>query len=90
METSLLSDTRDILLLVKPRVQRQLHAPSYSCQVCPTKMGSHGCGSPFHCQLLVGMRRESYKTSTGCLLLFLSPSFLSEDYPKTLIFCDGL
>lgn len=94
METSLLSDTWDILLLGVPRVQRPLHAPSYSCQVHPTKMGSRGCGSPFHFQLLVGRHGESYKT---VLLNLFCCFFLLVSFPETIqrheyfvMDCEGL
>lgn len=44
-------------------------------------MGSHGCGSPFHFQLLVGRHRESYKT---VLLDLFCSFFLLVSFPKTI------
>lgn len=89
-----MSDAWDILLLGMPRVQRPLDAPSCSCQVHPTKMGSHGCGSPFPSQLLVGRHGERCKTVLLDLFcyFFLLVSFLKtiQKHEYFVMDCEGL
>jgi len=94
VETCLSSDTWNILFLGMPTMQRSLRAPCCSCQVCPTKMGSHGCGSPFHFQLPVGRHRESYKTVLLDLFchFFVLVSFLKTIWKHEyfVMDCEGL